>query len=256
MQRESHLIKLGNQGFSIIQVLVGLGLMGILAMGFASIMANSAKHEANLGVLLEGRELSGEFSELAKSANCGVLALNSPLSFSSSLWTDAASINLTEGVSGRFLELKEGDKYGKFMIKGVSLSPYYDRKNRTEKYIAIDGANAADFAGASIVKASLKLNIATQNNEKSPIRTPVYLYLNPTKTQIIGCQASLEDSDLIGVCMTMGGSWLETESKCQLPCPPGLEDRDGVCTVNNGGTDTYCNVNERCGVADKYIISI
>lgn len=247
-----------DRGVGLVQVLVGVALMSLIAFGMMTMISNSYKHQTNLGVLLEGRELAAELSELAKSPNCGIPQLDSPWPVDSSVWGGKEDLVLDQGIRGRFLDLKEGDKYSRFNIKKVAVRPYYERKSNTSSYVAMDGASPTDYANATIIKASLALDVESQDVAKAPIRTPIYLYLNNTRTEIIGCAASLEDTDLVAVCASMGGSWVESDNKCQLPCPPGLEQKeDGVCAVSvENGTDTYCKVNERCGVGSKYIINI
>lgn len=246
-----------SSGFGLIQVLVALGILGILVSGLMTIMANSYKHETNLNTLLEARELSGELMELVKSTNCGMPDLETPFAAPASLWEKSDILPLSKGISGRFLELKAGDTYGKFKINQISISPYFDRKTRSEKYVAMEGSDPSDFANSSIIKASLRLDITATNTPKAPIRTPVYLYLDNTKSKIIGCMPNLENTDLAAVCGTLGGNWTEADNKCQLPCPPGLDEENGVCIAKSPDTeneDTFCNVDEKCGVAAKYIL--
>lgn len=257
---EGQMHALRNQnGFSLIQALLSLALLGIAVSGFMTLIANNYKHETNLNTLLEARELSGELVELTKSANCGIVDLETPIPITSDTWTDNKDIPLGKGISGRFLELKNGDSYGRFKIENISIAPYYDRKNRNQQYIAIEGANATDFGNSRIIKGSLRLDTTAQNNPKSAIRAATYLYLDNDRKNIIGCSAGLENTDLAAICSSFGGVWTETEARCQLPCPPGLDEQNGLCvakSVDSDGEDVFCHVNEKCNVANKYILGI
>lgn len=246
-------------GFSLIQVMVGLGIVSIIGYGMMTMITNSYKHQANLAVLLEGRELGSELTELTKSANCGIPQLQNPLAISEGLFKDSKPILLESGISGRFLTLKAGEKYSRFVINEVAITPYFDKSAQQDKYVAMNGTDADDFSGATIIKAALTLNVQASDSPKAPIRSPIYLYLDPDRKNIIGCESSLEDKDFVGICASFGGSWVEEESRCQLPCPPGLVAEEGICVAPNvetNGQDISCNVNERCKVSDKYIISI
>nr|BFD63539.1 hypothetical protein BdHM001_22200 [Bdellovibrio sp. HM001] len=246
-------------GFSLIQVLLSLAILGIAVSGFMTLMANNYKHETNLNTLLEARELSGELVELSKSANCGIADLENPIPVTSDTWVNNKLITLNKGISGRFLELKNGDSYGRFKIESISIAPYYDRKNRSDKYVALEGANATDFANSRIIKGSLRLDATAQNTPKSPIRAAAFFYLDSSRNNIIGCTASLENTDLAAICSSFGGAWTESEAKCQLPCPPGLDEQNGLCvakSVDADGEDVFCHVNEKCNVANKYILGI
>lgn len=248
-----------HHGFSITQALVSLALLGLAVSGFMTLIANNYKHETNLNTLLEARELSGELVELTKSANCGIVDLEGPIPITADTWTDNKDIVLGKGISGRFLDLKAGDSYGRFKIENISISPYHDRKNRSQQYIAIEGANATDFGNSRIIKGSLRLDTSAQNNPRSSIRAAAYLYLDNSRTNIIGCTAGLENTDLAAICSSFGGVWTEAEARCQLPCPPGLDEENGLCvakSVDTEGEDVFCHVNEKCNVASKYILGI
>lgn len=255
---KKHLVTNTN-GFSLIQVLVAIGLLGILTAGLMSVMANSYKHETNLGTLLEARELSGELGELVKSPNCGIVDLETPMALPAGVLPDGKTIALAKGVSGRFLEFKSGDSYGRFRVSNLSIAPYYDRKDRSEKYIALDGASSTDFDHSKLVKASLRLDVFAKDTPKAPIRTPIVLSIdNATKT-IIGCSVSMENTDLASVCASFGGVWDDAESRCQLPCPAGLAEENGVCVAKAPDAENeemFCNVNEKCPVASKYILTL
>lgn len=246
-------------GFSLIQVMVGLGLISIIGYGMMTMITNSYKHQTNLAVLLEGRELAAELAELTKSANCGISQLQNPIAIPADLFKDNRAISLESGISGRFLTLKAGEKYSRFLVNEVAITPYFDKTAQTDKYVAMNGIDADDFSGATIVKAALTLNVQAQDSPKAPVRSPIYLYLDPDRKHIIGCESSLEDKDFVGICASFGGSWIEEESRCQLPCPPGMVAESGICVSPSEEVNTQdvsCNVNERCKVSDKYIISI
>ncbi len=246
-------MKLNHQGFGLVQVLVAVGMLSVLTLMLASVISNSYKHEAQMAVLLEGRELSGEFIELSHSPNCGIVDLKNPISVTDPTWNVQSLYSLPGGLSGRFLNLKSGSKYGKLQITEISLAPYLDKTTRASRYIAMDGSDPTDYANTQVIKASIKIDLSSNNGVKAPVQVPVYLYLDPTKSQILSCDTVDGKDNLADMCQAMGGVWSTTDSTCSLPCPAGMNMVAGVCTTldNNG---TYCKVNEKCGVNAKYTL--
>ena len=251
------------RGSSLVQLLVGIVIVGILISSILTMIVNSYKHEAHLAVLLEGRELAGELIELSKSDECGIVALPSGISISPSAFPNKDHIDLADGISGRFLKLKAGDTYGKHKIESVQISPYVDKSTGDIGYVAMDaGIGESDFLAATRVKASLTLNVSVNQMPKKPISVPVTLELDETnKQKIISCNSLTVGSggpDLEVICEDMLGGVLDPSTlKCKLPCPDGMDTAsDGSCSIEaSGGNNLFCDVNQSCGVEAKFIMN-
>lgn len=250
-----HLVN--TKGMSLLQVTMAMGLMSLMAYGTMSMFENGRKNEANLRHLFEARELYGELGDVVKSPNCGLPDLAVPIAISSTTWTTLATVNLPSGIFGRTVQLKQGDKYGAFTVGQVAFAPILDLKDNTLKYLSLDGANASDFAAATMIRGALLLQLNSPETPKAPLRLPVNLTLSADKSSIVSCKTAADNDTLQLACSSFGGDWIEADSRCQLPCPPGLEKKDDICIVKDADdakSETYCNANEQCNVNSKFIL--
>lgn len=247
---------MNNEGFTLIQSLVAIAIASIVGLGVMTFIANGYQHSSRIGVLIEGRELQSEFSELSRSTNCGILDLANPINVTDTSWNDSTEYTLTQGISGRFLDLKASDTYNGLKIEKISIAPYFDRVNKTSKYVAMDGDNSTDFANAHIVRASLKMDLSSNQGAKAPLQIPVHLFLDETGSSIVGCKSPEHSADMENMCTSISGAWNSAELRCTLPCPSGFTTSEEGCVADdsNDKASTFCATNDRClgTVSSKY----
>lgn len=240
-------------GISIVQALVGVSLTTIVGLALASVLSNSYQHESRISLLTEGRELRSELNEVARSANCGIIDLDSPIPVSDNSWAAKTTYKITQGLKSPFLTLKESDRYGSFKIERISIAGYLDRTDNTRKYVAMNGVSPSDFASANRIKASLQLEVSSHKGVKAPLDAPVYLSIDPTSNEITSCQIAGDTQNLEAMCLSLNGAWNQLEERCSLPCPPGMDMVSGQCLSQQDLSEPFfCAANEKCGAQSPY----
>lgn len=244
-------------GVSLIEVIMGVGIMSVVGYGMMSMLSNTHKHQALINIKEEGRELVTELLEVSKGINCGIKDFEAgPIKLKASQIENNEFISLPLGVHGKGVSFTPNTSYGQYKIEDVTISPFVNKGTGKASFIAIDTAEADDLANAGLVKGSLSLVVSSRGSPQLPIRVPIYARINTTDNEITSCNYGWDELDLMSICTSFGGSWVDEELFCRLPCPPGLEEENDICVAPGDNTRELieCEIGDQCGVSSKYLI--
>lgn len=246
-----------NKGFSLVEIIVGAGLLAAVAMGVTGLMGNAAKSEKMLSSRFNARQFYDELSETLKENQCAIPELmnESGLAFTDTNWGSSSKISLPNGVSGNFFKVKSGDTYDKLEITKFEVGPYYDRVQSDFKYIGID---STDLTKAKLIKAAINLTYIDKTNKNrtpSPLNVPIYISIDRVGNKIVSCSYANKIDMLADFCASVSGDWDAGTSSCELPCPAGSAKIDGRCVSEDSGQNQTCGPTSTCGVTDsKHIL--
>ena len=250
-------------GFGLVQVLVALALLSILIMVMLDLIQTSLKQEMNLQRMLQWREFKEEAADIMSSPNCGLVDLGTaaapkpPFIVAPLAWNSTTTYDLPGGIEGRYGSYKKNFRYEKLYVGDIKIVPYQTQLTDNPQYFTADGATNRDFPGALVIAASLRIDLYSGEELKSyqmktPILIPIFLTLNgPGGNQIVSCSSN-SSKDMKPICDAFDGSWDPVAKHCDTPlCPPGMQEKGEICVIAEGD-DTYCKVDEPCGVEEPY----
>lgn len=245
-------------GFSLLQVMVALGIAGIVTYSMTTMIGTTVQQEMNLRAMIDARDLHGELGEIASLPNCGLAKLATPgatLPLSGDKWSPDFTVPLDDGIRGAGFTLRKDAKYGWLQIEDIALTPYRDKSTNTKQWVALDTSDPADFTNAVVIKGSLTVSYSTNGLDKAPTAIPIVVRLNAPGGDIVSCEKSnSENAQLQELCTGVGGTFDLVTNRCALPCPAGFSSQGGACIASvSGDEDIYCKVNERCGISAEYI---
>lgn len=242
------------RGFGLTGALMGIAISAVVMWAIYAAIESSIVQESKAQGSMQARELAGELERVVRRARCGIVELDAPIPVTGTQWASNEPIKLDKGLDGRFLRLKAEDRYGRLKVDAISISPYFDQSQKTSAYVAMDGANATDFANATRIKAHLKVDVSANSAVAvAPLRIPVTLSLDSARANITDCEIDATSDNIDNICIALGGTWLTESGSCQLPCPAGMVLNDaGTCADSN--SETYCLFNDFCGVDPKFKI--
>lgn len=186
-----------HNGFSLVEVLVTVGVISIMGLAMATMMSSLERQNKALGQKLESIELEQSLNRiLVDNASCGCL-------FDYPAWTTGTpEINLTH--------LKKGCSADNLLATDTSIYTNSQLKVETIKL-----KNITPFAGSGTISGDVEIVLKNGVNSMKPIRIPG-LRFSPdditTPTKIAGCVGVAGAETM---CTGMGGTW--KDGKCQLP---------------------------------------
>lgn len=248
-------------GFSLVEVLIVAGIMGIMLVGLLAMVANSFQAENRLALNTSSRDFANEVREVvARSQKCGIVSLTPSLAVSDASWAASTYYDISStGLASPYFNLRGGDVFdGKVKVLKIEIGPNYDKVTTASNYVAIGSTGPSDFANALTVRGSLRISIEGTGggtmNYKAPIIIPIQLSLSSDRSQMIDCITAENAADIEALCMQMNGDWDQISLKCEVPCPPGTVDQEGECvSLTEEQTVRHCKPTENCGVPPEYI---
>lgn len=246
------------RGFTIIELLVGLAILGIISMGLATLLADSAKNQRRIENKTEAQSLADEAKSIIKSsANCGITAL--PMNVKN--WNKATTYNIILEDTFGSLKIESKKKYSSLSINSVYIAGYLNNISNAKSFIGLESGLASNDR---YIRASIEVTVSENaNTTLRPINIPVKLTLDPSKKKIIACSHILEDALYSEMCGTLGGDWDADSSKCELPCPSGsTKDVDTSKCVfadnrasedSDGNAVKFCSPTNNCGVMSRFL---
>lgn len=210
-------------GFTLVEVMMAMGLIAVLALSIATTMTGAFKQEGKLQAKQVARDFNDEIRFAVNLTNCGIPSLPIP------------SLIATKGdhgisvIEGRGSAFAPGQNYGKMQIKDIRLTPFRDPSTAAREYAPVDDDNAES---AFIFRAHLVVNtdttIGTEKLSGESLH-PVLLTLDSTRSNIQGCRGIGEVNALVATCAALNGT-LNPDFTCDLPCPDGnSRNADGKC---------------------------
>jgi prepilin-type N-terminal cleavage/methylation domain-containing protein len=244
------------KGFSLIEILVAIGIVSIISAAISSMISNMYDMENRLRVSQDGRSLQYELEQLTKQDMCGIVNLDTKTINNTLYDTNKPyAFNNTEALSGLGLTLRSNSSYGMLDIIGIQLEPWLDKTTSPYSYKYVPADDTAATAGAATrVKAQIKISYV-KRGERSMIGTinepkqfdatqPVFLVKSPSNPNIvIDCYSEESENIQKEMCTgSLGGEWdpSVTPPACKL-------------TTADSGNSFNCLQTDSCGVVSRYI---
>jgi hypothetical protein len=247
---------LNNQkGVSIIEALMGLGILGAMALGFSQMFSDGYKRSADLTQKQEARDLKDELNVAVKRNACGLLAPATatnptPLVTDLNLVVDVTSsgpviLPALYGFLGQKFE--SGNKYGRltiannnpFIIRGLSRnSPLTQGLSAAAKTAGNYYLLGDEYLG----EIQVKLNKSKGSGSGTETITFIaYLKIDPVTNILTDCKSVSEISSLKDTCNGMAEGdninfvWDENTMSCSVTVTVPTSS-DGVYTMSELGS--------------------
>jgi prepilin-type N-terminal cleavage/methylation domain-containing protein len=248
-------------GFTLVEILVAVGLVGILVMGLSSALLNSYKHERILQIKQGGREIQDEVRlMISTTSDCAIPlpAGKDTLEIDSSFMDIANADALgpkgtTPYPDNRKLKLvstmmtldpadPDHNKYGNYTILETSLVPYRDPTKAEEPhYYSADGGSGTLYRAQINVQYSGKVGANQDKDELKffNVNVPVIISISDDgsgKKMIDHCTGLGGYENTMEVCKAVGGT-PQSDFTCKLNIDAGPSG-SGRLSVSDKG-DTY-----------------
>lgn len=245
----------GRTGFSLIELLIVIAVMGVAMSGLVAVFTHATKFEAYANSKQEMRDLSAETFEILKETSCGAPDFVTPLALTDRSWGSSTYYNLPSGIENKSLKIKPNSTYlNRLKIQSVQIGPYFNKTNMTQAYVPMNG----DAATATLFKASLYVVTQAVGQDqivpaRFPMAFPIYITVDQTAGTMNTCQAENVVLNAEANCLALGGSW-DPGTKCSIGCPAGFVSMDEECVPASSVTNTLqCSSTQRCGAHDRYV---
>jgi len=211
-----------NQGMSLVEMLVFLGVMGVIMAGFAGFFTNLNRQGSRLDFKQASQGVTAIAEVLIQNAtNCGIPAAD--LDFTTDFISSNTPKNISVGLKpdNATTYIFEVDKpFGKAIVKKIQLVPVDTRDTGTFTYEPL---------GTNVFLASLQITLERENDQKvkesrvaeTPVilRKPANAAIDNTFTCAQGSGTS--DTDKAAICGMFGGTY--ADDTCTLPSDTGAD---------------------------------
>jgi prepilin-type N-terminal cleavage/methylation domain-containing protein len=260
-------------GFSLVEVIIGIALLGGLSLGFMRIFDNAFKNEANLVVKQESRGLFDEISlSFVNREGCGIPDITklSPLDVKKT--EEIELIDGLIGIHGKVLSSKASASYGRLELAGpILIGPLTNLAQLTDTKGNLN-PNTKDQAGTyGQIGTSMNYTSEIRVRMKKPagadskrgivmFRFPVVLTVDTANgNKITGCRSIAEVKHAQEACLSLDGGddltavWQEDEYQCQIIVnkDEGADGSGGLCQTDDDCTGGSASNNYRTSVVLK-----
>lgn len=245
----------GQNGFSLVEMMIVLGIVSIVAYGMSTLLTESFKNQSKIEQKDVMRIFQQELESMIKyNANCGIS--NIPMPVTNFNNTTSYSITSIDSPSSN---VSATTPYGALTVSSLEISGHLNRSDKSVQYIGLDSGSVATDKH---IQANIKVGAQSKALASQFINLPVRLILNDARTQIIGCQhllAANSSMDIGLICGSMGGDWNPATEKCELPCPAGFhKDEDDIkCVADEASEDAdesiHCAMAEACSPYTRFL---
>lgn len=206
-------------GFSLVQVVIAAGLMGMLSLGIMQLAKNSSDIQKKMAKASDMEDLVRLYKRNLLGSRCvSALGISSPLANI----TTPQKINLTS--------FKDTYNSTKVIFDSSSSSNKFGKVSVKEVYIEVPaGAESKAHSANTQRSADLTLNISYEYNKTATAvkKIPLLVEFDTTVSSgsnIVSCSLDYFAGDLEkeALCEAMGGTLPDPDSTCQIP-PSAVE---------------------------------
>lgn len=251
-------MQLKQQGFSLIEALIGVAVLGALSLGLMTMFSNAFKQESALNAKQESRTL---FDELAltfiNSDSCGIRDVGALGSLDPNSKNE---IEITEGLiglQGKVISKDGNGHYGKLKLSdtnSITISPLTNMGHLMDSRSQVDPALVAQAGSyvkigtsnnySSEIRLRFKKPAGADNNQGLIIlRFPVILTLDHDNgNKITSCRSIPEVKHAQESCQSIDGGnslsaeWDEEEFSCKVSVNSNDAD-GGLCNPDHDCTN-------------------